>query len=432
METANNLGGYPGHPGKAEGGRATADLIRCDFLAANHGDADECPCGCGCKCTNEAELAPPGSPAQLRYSRIAKVYDGEVDAPIEADLVVTNLTRYTPWRSTGNGRCRGGTFGQINMRSSTETTFRYSFVEPGTDTPLFVPFGFEFCYFDLDTGPEGTMRETVKSCGVDLNRGGYFMHGRLPPAWAASGPLPDHLCANVDTSEYIGVSSPGDGCVTAEGLREGRASDNPVDFYEVLMGTSEPAFKSTSGVCADYDTCPASVIGVMECGAARDGVTPGTPGVDCGAGVSGYRRPPGELVDAIVCPPGSPTPAGGVYPLSNLAGKAGAPYRWTMPKFICLEYPSGISHFDVTFTVGSTERDYKDGRNVMFAGLNLPRECAPLVQPLRLQSSPSASLTRMMLATGVSRRALSRLPSRRPPPIWLPRRRATPAAAPPC
>ena len=85
-----------------------------------------------------AHTPPPGSPAQLRYSRVAKVYDGKGATPIEADLVVTNLTRYTPWRSTGNGRCRGGTFGQINMADDQECSFKYEFVESGTGS-MFSP-----------------------------------------------------------------------------------------------------------------------------------------------------------------------------------------------------------------------------------------------------------------------------------------------------
>ena len=214
------------------------------------------------------------------------------------------------------------------------------------------------------------MKETVRSCGLDMDRGGYFMHGRLPEP----GPLTNHLCPNIDTSAYIKMTTDGD-CVTAEGLKEGRLSDNPGDFDEVLMSTTGPLYRASSGTCADYDTCPQAAIGAMVCNSSRDGVRPGTNGVDCGRGISGYPRPPGIHSDIINCNAGEGPDGAGIYPASNPGGKAGSPYRYTMPKFTCFQYPPGRTYFDVTVKVGLTAQGNRDGRNILFAGLNIAREC---------------------------------------------------------
>ena len=99
--------------------------------------------------------------------------------------------------------------------------------------------------------------------------------------------------------------------MTATGLREGRGSDNPQEFYEVFMNTADDRrFGGASGSCDDYDTCPADAYGNMVCGSLpqRDGVWPGTDGVDCGFGISGYGRPPGQRADILNCRlrPGTP------------------------------------------------------------------------------------------------------------------------------
>ena len=52
----------------------------------------------------------------------------------------------------------------------------------------------------------------------------------------------------------------------------------------------------------------------------------------------------------------------GTYPVTDLGvggsknRLAGSPFRWTMPKFVCLTYPNGTSNFNVTYTVGVNSR----------------------------------------------------------------------------
>ena len=169
--------------------------------------------------------------------------------------------------------------------------------------------GFDFCYFDLDTGPLGTMQERLEACGIDTNtpEGGFFKHGR-PPG-------PDHqlsvrgsLCDNIKTEEYMrierGKGGKGD-CFTVTGLKEGRGSDNPQRFSDVMMGDYDKA----PGRCAQYDTCPAS-------------------------GVSGYERPPGRIADIIECGRGGDAEfryaeAAGIYPEGH--AKAVSPHSTHAP-----------------------------------------------------------------------------------------------------
>ena len=388
-ETVNNLGGFPG--GEDVGGGVT-----CDPDAPNQPMQDYCPCGCGCRCDNGDVVAPPGTAQELRYSRVGQIFDGSGLAPAaEIDIVVTNTTKYTPWSSYNTGHHEGGTFAQISLLQGTDTTFRYSFRDSATDELVAVDYAFDFCFFDLDTGPGGYMKETLSACGVD----GYYMHGKVP----SRGVILDHLCPNIDTSGFIKVSRSGD-CAVAEGLREGRGSDNPQEFYEVLMKRAGENGASYSGECADYDLCPwEEPFGHMKC--SDPIVDPSTgdkiervDGVNCGFGVSGYERPPGVTPDIINCREGEGPRATGVYPSTNTYGKAGSPFRWTMPKFVCMEYPRGLSDFQVSYSVSPDRPASKGrfGRNFLFAGSGVPRDCrgpppSPPPPPQPLPPSPLPS-----------------------------------------
>ena len=327
-------------------------------------EGELCSCGCGCRCDNAAVVAPAGTPDELRYSRIGRIYNGTAADPIfEVDVVVTNQTEYVPWRSYDNGHFTPpsplgldendvGIFGQISLLEGTSTTFRYSFVRPGTQTPQRIDYGFEFCFFDLDTGPqteEGAvpiMQETIEACGLDDSRAtnGYFMHGKLPQ----ESPLLPYLCENIKTEDYLEVSAAND-CVTAKGLKEGTGVDNPADWDQVLLNTaSDPIFSGDyKATCADYDKCPPS-------------------------GISGFARPPGINPDIKVCADGEEATAMGVYP----SNPDSTPMRYTMPKFICVSYPPGRTHFEVTYSV-SDSPDGRYGRNFQFAGTGMPSECQP-------------------------------------------------------
>lgn len=148
-QSINNLGGQPGGPN----------------VTCSHGELDNwigqtCDCGCGCQC--DGKCPEPGACAEeeLRYSEVALLFDGTGAEPITADLVVTNITAYTPWSSSQNGRQEYGTFGQINLRKGTSTDFRFEFVLPsalrGTGS-LSIDYPYEFCFYDFDNAMSNNM-----------------------------------------------------------------------------------------------------------------------------------------------------------------------------------------------------------------------------------------------------------------------------------
>jgi len=222
-EVVNNLGGYPG--GEDLGPRGAG--VDCISGAANLPLQSDCPCGCGCRCTNGGEVAPLNTPEELRYGNVGRIYDGTGKDPVVVDLVVTNITKYTPWSARSNGFHEGGTFAQISLFQDTTTTFRYAFKHTNTDTDATLEHPFEFCLFDLDTGPhynnQPTMQETLLACGMES----YFTHG--PTTSAKRSNVRKHMCANIGTREYMDIVYV-DGCVRATGLKEGRGSDNPQEF----------------------------------------------------------------------------------------------------------------------------------------------------------------------------------------------------------
>ena len=125
------------------------------------------------------------------------------------------------------------------------------------------------------------MDERLKICGVE----DHFEHGKLPNR---ASPISERLCANIDTTPYMTISetpdpnTPSRKCVEVTAKVEGRGSDNPFSFNEVLM--QPPA-------CSAYDTCPAT-------------------------GTSGYARPPGVVNDIITCTPSTfatPEPCAGPW-----------------------------------------------------------------------------------------------------------------------
>ena len=92
MQVINNLGSFPGGQG----------------IDCTKDSADGCECGCGCNCNNGDEVAPPGTPAELRYSKVGTYFDGTGVPGVKFDLAVTNLTSYRPWNAMQNGRSESG------------------------------------------------------------------------------------------------------------------------------------------------------------------------------------------------------------------------------------------------------------------------------------------------------------------------------------
>ena len=123
------------------------------------------------------------------------------------------------------------------------------------------------------------------------------------------------MCNNIDVTPYMQITEypnpddPSTTCLDVVGLQPGKGSDNPI-FQD------SPLFSNTAD-CNLYDICPAD-------------------------GESGGDR--GNIgTDLITCTPGDVVAGAGEYPADADGGLANNPYRWTMPKFICIDYPSGLS-----------------------------------------------------------------------------------------
>ena len=116
------------------------------------------------------------------------------------------------------------------------------------------------------------------------------------------------------------------------------------------------------GMCSDYDTCPDSgTSGIAEYGPKtakgesrfdmRVATTkPGTVGRNNGA-VSPFNP-----LEEKTCSPGATTrdSATGVYDDDDAVRsgiRAGMPFRYVMPKFICFTHPADVDHFEVELSV---------------------------------------------------------------------------------
>jgi len=84
-------------------------------------------------------------PQEMRFSSPTSAsYSGK-----PFDLVITALTSYTHG-NINNNKIDGG-FGKISMKHQTETNFKFSFVEPGTNNPV-VQSEIHMATYDLDGG----------------------------------------------------------------------------------------------------------------------------------------------------------------------------------------------------------------------------------------------------------------------------------------
>lgn len=125
----NNLGGFAGGEQLGGGGGVACTSVNGDNIPYGEYPPGGCPCGCGCSCTNAEQVAPPGTRQELRYRDVATLV-GSDGREKKLDLVVTNLTEYTPWNSRNTGFHDGGHFAQISMYQDTETTFKYELQDP--------------------------------------------------------------------------------------------------------------------------------------------------------------------------------------------------------------------------------------------------------------------------------------------------------------
>lgn len=112
--------------------------------------------------SNLGNLGPDfDKPEGLRYSNVATFADGR-----KLDMTVNAMGDYKVKNNLANGL--SGKFGQVSMMSNTETRFKFTFKEPGTDTDATVDWMY-FSIFDLDQAKKGKTREVLKIEGVSTH-----------------------------------------------------------------------------------------------------------------------------------------------------------------------------------------------------------------------------------------------------------------------
>jgi len=135
------------------------------------------------------------------------------------DLVVEVISdNYTPKTPGQNGL--NGNFGQVNVKSGTDVTLKFSFVDHETGKPVVIP-KFEWTFFDLDhtINDDGSPKaqETVRVCDFS----GDFLGAIRTDQHSFTEWMDSEGCSNFQSGEF------GDGC------------DNPlteIDLGEVTCG----------------------------------------------------------------------------------------------------------------------------------------------------------------------------------------------------
>ena len=78
----------------------------------------------------------------MHLKGVGLLYDGTSTSPSKyLDLIVTNTTLYTPWKSTEQGRKVDSVFGEISMAADTSTTFKFEFADSETGAAAEIPYG---------------------------------------------------------------------------------------------------------------------------------------------------------------------------------------------------------------------------------------------------------------------------------------------------
>lgn len=168
---------YHVRPNLQDFDKLTADVLqdsvdRCTWLAKSNEDCqprpDDCPefigiipSDCGCRRSEAAKLdfaastidhsnigglgPDTAAPQELRISGGGRTASG-----VPFDLVVTTTGAYTAHNPSATGISGG--FAKINIKCDTSATFKFSFVEPGTNTPITIS-EVHLAMFDLDGAP---------------------------------------------------------------------------------------------------------------------------------------------------------------------------------------------------------------------------------------------------------------------------------------
>ena len=138
------------------------------------GDGDGIPgyrCGTGCRCEQPVYDELAGEPFELRFKSVGKLFHGgTADNYTDLDLVVKNLTEYTPWNSSDTGRNTGQTFASISMaanRCAPAAGWRSGWTWSGGLNPPAPPLPhpsttrFEFAFEDASTRSTTNTRVSI-------------------------------------------------------------------------------------------------------------------------------------------------------------------------------------------------------------------------------------------------------------------------------
>jgi hypothetical protein len=125
------------------------------------------------------------------------------------DIKITTLAAYT--RGTSNNELTGD-FGKILVGPRTSSTFKFSFVQPGSNTPVTMP-EIHMAVFDLDGRPDGTFTKAASSKGyagyvTDLNPNivaAKTFDGRTEFNGTASGSEPFSATALTEAQKKISI-----------------------------------------------------------------------------------------------------------------------------------------------------------------------------------------------------------------------------------
>jgi hypothetical protein len=191
-------------------------------------------------------------PQEMRFSSPTSAsYSGK-----PFDLVITALTSYTNG-NINNNKIDGG-FGQFTMQAQTETNFKFSFVQPGTNNPV-VQEEIHMATYDLDGG--GTDKDGVQKGGLEYvsstNYAGYVTD---PDPNIVATLLPGHTVRTQFKSAGSSVGNPSDpDTMTADQRR------NAVMFFYKNVSSFEIRFGLQGGsggralmfsfLCALNDRC---------------------------------------------------------------------------------------------------------------------------------------------------------------------------------
>lgn len=192
--------------------------------------------------TGESELritarAQPHLKPKSKFARSISPGAGTTRAGQAFDIVITSLDEYK--RGTWNNKITGD-FVKIMLSGETgsysgATTFKFSFVSPGTSTPVTMP-EIHLAVFDLDGTPSGTDSEFVSSKGYK----GYV-----------TDPNPSSVALKLPNgrTEFKGMTS-GSDPVSPKNLTDAQKKSSVMFFY-ANVSSFELSFGSNSGYQRD-------------------------------------------------------------------------------------------------------------------------------------------------------------------------------------